>query len=126
MPRSIAVFLSLLSLGTVVAVAPLRASSHRPNVVVFLAEDQGYGDFSVIGNRNLHTPHIDRLAAEGALLTHFYVSPVCSPTRAEFLTGRYHLRMGVTGTSEGDERFDLGETTIAEVFRRAGYATAAF
>ena len=103
-----------------------RPKSGRPNVVVFLADDQGYGDFSVTGNTNLHTPNIDQLAADGAFLSNFYVSPVCSPTRAEFLTGRYHLRMGVTETTEGKERFDLGETTIAEVFQAAGYATAAF
>jgi arylsulfatase A-like enzyme len=122
--------LSLLSLAAILicptSVAQPPTRSGLPNVVVFLADDQGYGDFSIIGNTNLRTPNIDRLAADGALLTHFYVSPVCSPTRAEFLTGRYHLRMGVTSTSEGKERFNLGETTIAEVFKQAGYATAAF
>jgi arylsulfatase A-like enzyme len=69
---------------------------------------------------------MDRLALEGALFQHFYVSPVCSPTRAEFLTGRYHPRSGVYGTSAGGERMDLDEHTIAETFRAAGYATAVF
>jgi len=125
-------FLSIILLGLAGALQAIgsaaqpRTQSGRPNIVVFLADDQGWGDFSVTGNTNLHTPNIDQLAADGAFLSHFYVSPVCSPTRAEFLTGRYHLRMGVTETSEGKERFNLGETTIAEVFKTAGYTTAAF
>ncbi|TWT55042.1 Arylsulfatase [Rubripirellula amarantea] len=98
----------------------------RPNVVVILADDQGWGDLSCNGNPNLSTPHIDSLARDGARVEHFYVCAVCSPTRAEFLTGRYHTRMGVYSTSTGGERFDAGEQTIAEVFRQSGYATAAY
>ncbi|RMG31582.1 MAG: N-acetylgalactosamine 6-sulfate sulfatase [Bacteroidetes bacterium] len=98
----------------------------KPNVLFILTDDQGWGDLSLNGNTNLQTPHIDRLAAEGVVFDHFYVSPVCSPTRAEFLTGRYHPRTGVSSTSAGGERLDLDETTIAEVFQRAGYATAAY
>lgn len=97
-----------------------------PNVIVILSDDQGWGDFSFTGNTNLATPHIDRLAREGAYFDNFYVQPVCSPTRAEFLTGRYASRSGVYSTSEGGERIDLDETTIAEYFRRMGYATAAY
>ena len=98
----------------------------RPNVVVFLADDQGWGDLGVYGNTNLSTPHIDSLARDGAMLPHFYVCPVCSPTRAEFLTGRYHPRGGVYGTSARGERLNLDEATIAQTFKAAGYATAAF
>lgn len=98
----------------------------RPNVVLFLADDQGWGDLSVHGNTNVRTPNLDTLAREGVSFTRFFVSPVCSPTRAELLTGRYHVRSGVHATSRGGERMDLDETTIAEVFRDAGYATAAF
>ncbi len=78
------------------------------------------------GNTNLETPHIDSLARDGALLDRFYVCPVCSPTRAEFLTGRYHPRGGVYSTSTGGERLDLDEMTVAQTFQAAGYATAAF
>ena len=67
----------------------------RPNIVVILTDDQGWGDLSVNGNTNLATPAIDSLARDGALFERFYVQPVCSPTRAEFLTGRYHLRGGL-------------------------------
>jgi len=98
----------------------------RPNVLVLLADDQGWGDLSLHGNTNLATPSLDSLGRDGAALERFYVSPVCSPTRAEFLTGRYHLRTGVHGVTTGAERLNLGERTIAEVFRAAGYATGAF
>ncbi len=98
----------------------------RPNVIIILSDDQGWGDLSVNGNRNLSTPNIDRLAKDGASFTRFFVSPVCSPTRAELLTGRYHPRSGVFSTSEGGERMDPDETTIAEIFKKSGYNTAVF
>ena len=98
----------------------------RPNVVIILADDQGWGDLSVSGNTNLSTPHVDSLARDGALFERFYVCPVCAPTRAEFLTGRYHARGGVRGVTSGGERLNLDERTIAQAFREAGYATGAF
>jgi arylsulfatase A-like enzyme len=98
----------------------------RPNVVVFLADDAGWGDYSASGNEALRTPNIDSLARDGVSLDRFFVQPVCSPTRAEFLTGRYHPRTGVRGVSTGQERMDLGEKTIADAFKAAGYATGAF
>ncbi|MDC0308039.1 MAG: arylsulfatase [Planctomycetaceae bacterium] len=103
----------------------LFAADH-PNVVVFLSDDQGWGDLSSSGNTDLATPHIDSLKTEGASFDRFYVCPVCSPTRSEFLTGRHHARSGVYSTSAGGERMDLDETTIADLFRSAGYATGAF
>jgi arylsulfatase A-like enzyme len=101
-------------------------AEQRPNIVVFLSDDQGWGDLSQNGNTNLSTPNIDRMAAEGARFDRFFVCPVCSPTRAEFLTGRYHPRGGVYSTSAGGERLDLDEVTIADTFKAAGYATAAY
>ncbi len=117
-----------LFLGALLSVAlPQPASAaDRPNVVVFLADDQGWGDLSVHGNTNLRTPAIDSLARDGARFQHFYVCPVCSPTRAEFLTGRYHPRGGVRGVSTGGERLNLDERTIGNFFQAAGYATAVF
>ena len=97
-----------------------------PNIILILTDDQGWGDLSISGNTNISTPNIDKLAENGATFERFYVSPVCSPTRAELLTGRYHPRAGVYSTSAGGERLDLDETTIAEVFKDAGYATAAY
>jgi len=97
-----------------------------PNIVVILADDQGWGDLSIHGNSNLSTPHIDSLARDGALFDRFYVCAVCAPTRAEFLTGRYHARVGVRGVTTGAERLNLDEKTIAQTFKPAGYATGAF
>ena len=117
-------------LGAFVAVSrPVAAESavgQRPNVVVILADDAGWGDFSFVGNTNLETPAIDSLARDGATLRQFMVQPVCAPTRAELLTGRYHPRSGVRGVSLGQERMDPAERTIANVFRDAGYATGCF
>ena len=112
-------------LGVALQAASLQAAD-RPNVVVILTDDQGWGDLSLNGNKNLSTPHVDSLAADGARFDRFFVCPVCSPTRAEFLTGRYHPRSGVYSTSTGGERMDLDEMTVADTFRAAGYATGAF
>jgi arylsulfatase A-like enzyme len=98
----------------------------RPNVVIFLADDAGWGDYGHSGNRQVSTPNIDSIAAGGVSLGRFFVCPVCSPTRAEFLTGRYHPRGGVRGVSTGQERLDLNEKTVADAFQKAGYATGAF
>jgi len=95
-------------------------------VIVILTDDQGWGDLSFHGNTNLSTQHLDWLARSGARFDRFFVCPVCAPTRAEFLTGRFHLRTGVTGVSLGRERLNLDEWTIAQDFRAAGYATACF
>lgn len=116
---------SLAVAGRSAGAANQPRSAQPPNVIVFLSDDQGWGDLSHNGNANLQTPNVDRLAAEGARFERFYVCPVCSPTRAEFLTGRYHPRGGVYSTSAGGERLDLDEVTIADTFRAAGYATAA-
>lgn len=108
-------------------VSGLRAAEAvRPNVVVLLADDQGWGDLSSNGNQMVRTPHIDSIGRDGATLDRFFVCPVCAPTRAEFLTGRYHSRGGVRGVSTGLERLNTDERTVAEAFRAAGYATGAF
>ncbi|MDX1472056.1 MAG: arylsulfatase, partial [Flavobacteriaceae bacterium] len=101
-------------------------SQANPNIVVILSDDQGWGDFSIHGNTNLSTPNVDKIALEGARFENFYVQPVCSPTRAEFLTGRYHHRGGVYSTSSGGERLDLDEKTMGRVFKEAGYTTAVY
>lgn len=108
---------------TAPAAAPAAA---RPNVVIILADDMGWGDLSVSGNRAVATPNLDSLARGGVSLDRFYVCPVCSPTRAEFLTGRYHPRTGVRGVSTGQERLNLDESTLADAFQAAGYRTGAF
>lgn len=113
----------------IVAAACTLASSvcaAAPNVVIIITDDQGYGDLGCTGNTVLRTPHIDRLAAEGARLTRFYVSPVCTPTRASLMTGRYHFRTAAIDTYLGRALMDPHEITLAELLRMAGYATGIF
>ena len=108
------------------AAATQTFAARQPNVVIFLTDDQGWGDLSIHGNKNLATPNVDSLARDGATFENFYVCAVCAPTRAEFLTGRYHPRTGVSGVSRGEGRLNPDETTIADVFKAAGYTTGAF
>ena len=116
----------VLSIMVAGLIGPSAQAADRPNVVVILTDDQGWGDLSLNGNKNLKTPRIDSLARDGARFDRFFVQPVCSPTRAEFLTGRWHPRGGVSGVSTGAERLDLDERTIADAFYAAGYATGCF
>ncbi len=120
--------LSVIMLWEVFAAQPAGAAPapRPPNVVILLADDAGWGDYGFTGNTQVRTPHIDSLARDGVTLSNFYVCPVCSPTRAEMLTGRYSPRTGVRGVSLGQERLNLDETTLANVFQKAGYATGAF
>lgn len=98
----------------------------KPNVVIILTDDQGWGDLSLHGNRVLETPQLDKLAKSGKEFTNFYVSPLCAPSRASILTGRYHLNTGVLSVSKGLEIMDTEETTIAELFKANGYHTGIF
>lgn len=115
--------LCLLFAGLIVFSA---SAATKPNVVVLLADDSGWGDYSINGNTNLKTPNIDSLAKAGASFDRFYVCALCAPTRAEFLTGRYHSRGGVLGVSTGQERLNTDVKTIADHFLNAGYSTGAF
>lgn len=118
-------FTLLLFIGFV-GLTNLFAKARQPNVVIFLTDDQGWGDLSVHGNTNLSTPNIDSLAEQGTRMDNFYVCQVCAPTRAEFLTGRYHPRTGVSGVSRGQGRLNPDETTLANIFKANGYVTGAF
>ncbi|MBN1845249.1 MAG: arylsulfatase [Sedimentisphaerales bacterium] len=91
-----------------------------------MTDDQGYGDFGVTGNPVIRTPHLDAMARHSGQMTNFYVSPVCSPTRACLMTGRYNYRTRCIDTYLGRSRMDPQEVTIAEVLRQAGYATGIF
>jgi len=113
-------------------VTPSREEVHgheRPNVVVIFTDDQGWGDIGVQGARGFQTPNIDRLAAEGVRFTSFYVAqPVCSASRTALLTGCYPNRLGIHGALGPSNKHGINseETTLAELCRSRGYATAGF
>jgi len=98
----------------------------RPNVLLIMTDDQGYGDLRFHGNALIETPALDRLARESTRFDNFMVCPLCSMTRATLLTGRYNLRTGCASVTRGLESVRPEEVTIAEVLKRAGYATGCF
>jgi len=113
-----------LSGGWVSAMSPPQKS--KPNVLLILTDDQGWGDVRSHGNEKIDTPVLDKLAGEGARFDRFYVSPVCAPTRASILTGRYHLRTGTSWVTHTLETVRSEEITIAEILKQAGYVTGCF
>ena len=98
----------------------------RPNVILVMTDDQGYGDVRSHDNPLIDTPNLDQLAQDGARFKNFFVSPLCAPTRASLLTGRYHIRTGTVNVSNNLEIMRSEETTIAELFKVNGYNTALF
>jgi arylsulfatase len=98
----------------------------RPNVIVFLTDDNGYGDLACLGNPVLHTPNFDRLHGESVRLTDFHVAPMCSPTRGQLMTGLDALHSGATSVCAGRSFMRRGTPTMAELFAAGGYRTAHF
>jgi arylsulfatase len=101
-------------------------SGSRPNIILIVTDDQGYGDLGRHGNPILQTPHLDRLYDESLRFTDFHVSPTCAPTRSALMTGRHEFKSGVTHTIQERERMSLRATTVAEILKSAGYATGIF
>ncbi len=106
----------------VVLCSPLFASP-RPNVIVVMTDDQGYGDLSCHGNPVLKTPHLDRMHGDAVRFTDFHVSPFCTPTRAALMTGNHPGSTGAYRTSSGRTMMHPDEKTVADLFAGAGYAT---
>ena len=98
----------------------------RPNVVLVMTDDQGWGDVGCHGNDLINTPVLDQLASESVTFDRFFVSPVCAPTRSSLLSGRYDVRTGVSGVTGRREVMRANEVTIAEVLKSAGYVTGCF
>ncbi len=98
----------------------------RPNIVIVITDDQGYGDLACHGNPVLRTPNLDRFHDESVRFTDFHVDPLCAPTRAALLTGRYAYRTGVTAAYAGRSILRRDEVTVAEIFSDAGYRTGLF
>jgi arylsulfatase A len=119
--------LAWLWVFAVVPFAWAKAKPLPPNFIVILADDLGYGDLSCYGAREISTPRLDRMAAEGVRLTDFHVTaPICSPSRASLLTGRYAQRAGLPFVLFPTEPKGLPpeEVTLAELLQQRGYATA--
>ena len=116
----------LAGLGTAVPGSAAATATKRPNIVLVMTDDQGYGDLSFTGNPILKTPNIDAFARQSVRFTDFHVSPTCAPTRAALMTGRHEFKNGVTHTIHERERMTLKATTIAQVLKKAGYTTGIF
>ena len=113
--------------GVMVALMAGRAAAaEKPNILYILADDMGYADAGFNGSKEIQTPHLDKLARAGAILKSFYVQPLCSPTRAALMTGRYAVRTGVYTIVRPNAPWGLKleERTLAQALREAGYATA--
>ena len=120
-------FVALITITGVGRVAHAQAR-RAPNFIVILADDQGYGDLGSYGHPTLRTPNLDRMAAEGQRWTSFYAAPVCTPSRAQLMTGRLAVRTGLAGGvlfPDSSGGLQPSEVTIAEVLKARGYATAA-
>ncbi|MBU3018840.1 arylsulfatase [Paraglaciecola agarilytica] len=117
--------LQLLVVALILFVPRVNADE-RPNIVIMMTDDQGYGDIGSHNNPYLKTPNIERIAAEGLEMTHLITYPNCSATRAGLMTGRYPYRTGVTAVTQVDHFMRGEETTIAEVLSKAGYRTGIF
>ena len=121
--------LALVVLSVVLSAGCTRVpetTTSRPNVILIVTDDQGYGDLGATGNPVIRTPHLDAMARRSAQMTTFYVSPVCAPTRASLMTGRYNYRTRAIDTFVGRAMMDPEEVTLAEILRDAGYRTGIF
>jgi len=106
----------------------VKKAVKRPNVILIYSDDQGYADLNIYGSKDLFTPNLDKLAKKGTRFTQFYsASPICSPSRASLLTGRYPQRAGLAGNAgsiHGGNGMPGEQFTIAELFKQGGYQTA--
>jgi len=105
---------------------PIDTAQGRPNIVYFLADDLGYADVGFMGGKEIKTPNLDKLAKSGAILESYYVQPVCSPTRASLMTGRYVAHTGVYQVVRPHAKWGLGldERLLPQALKEAGYETA--
>src|SRR5947199_6954271 len=110
----------LAALLSLTVITPALAAP-KPNIVLVMSDDQGFGDLGCHGNPVIKTPVVDRFATQAVECTNFYVCPVCSPTRSGLLTGRYNYRTGIVDTSYGRTMMRPDEKTLAEYLAAAGY-----
>jgi arylsulfatase A-like enzyme len=120
------IMLVIVSCLTTAASCAELAAAERPNILLIITDDQGHGDLGVHDNPKIQTPNLDQFARESVRVKSFYVSPVCAPTRASLLTGRYNYRTGVVDTYIGRAMMHPDEVTLAEMLAAAGYRTGIF
>ncbi|HVX61573.1 MAG TPA: arylsulfatase [Pirellulales bacterium] len=125
MQTAVRIIVLFVALAPAVLQAAADASS-RPNVILVMTDDQGYGDLGAHGNPVLKTPNLDQFALQSVELEQFYVCPVCSPTRSSLMTGRYNYRTGIVDTFLGRSLMFADEVTLAEMLSAAGYRTGIF
>lgn len=116
----------LFFLCTILIAAATAQAAKRPNVVLVITDDQGYGDLSCHGNPVLKTPHLDKLHSESVRLTDYHVAPTCSPSRAALITGHWTNRTGVWHTIMGRSMLRANEVTIGKILGDGGYHTGMF
>ncbi len=116
----------LIATFMALAAPPVQAAPSKPNVILLLTDDQGYGDLSCHGNPVLKTPNFDRLHTESVRFTDFHVAPMCSPTRGQLMTGMDAMRNGATAVCQGRSMIRPGIKLMPQFFRDAGYATGIF
>lgn len=125
-PNILKLFLTLLVLPTILYQALSVEFLPKPNIILVMTDDQGYGELGCHGNPIIKTPNLDRMYKQSVRFTDFMVSPTCAPTRAALMSGKHEFRSGVTHTIYERERMSLKTTTIAQVLKSAGYTTGIF
>ena len=125
-PLRISPLTLVLALLAAVIFPAHAADGRKPNIILVMPDDLGYGDYSCLGNPIMKTPAVDAFWKQSVRLTDFHVSPTCAPTRSALMTGRHEFKNGVTHTILERERMTLKATTIAQVLKGAGYATGIF
>ncbi|WP_324025419.1 arylsulfatase [Maribacter sp. BPC-D8] len=111
---------------TIISTCSILQSQDRPNVIIMMSDDQGYGDIGSHGNPFLKTPNMESIGEQGVEMTHFFAYPNCSASRAAVLTGRYPYRTGVTAVTQVDHFMNTSEETLAEILAENGYRTGIF
>lgn len=117
---------SIWILFILILLASCDQTVKKPNIILVLTDDQGYGDISAHGSPDVLTPNMDKLKAQGISLEDFQVSPTCAPTRSAILTGRHPFKNGITHTILERERMALGITTLPEILKRGGFTSGIF
>ena len=124
--KMMGVVMAMTLASSVSAETPPVVSLSKPNIILVMTDDQGYGDLGCHGHPFLKTPNIDKLHAQATRFTDFHVSPSCAPTRAALMSGKAPFKVGITHTILERERMALSATTMAEVLKSAGYTTGIF